>query len=53
MVWGIWSQHDPRLILCLGCAPRATFRLGGSRFDLFAITPSRALRNLYVQADGL
>ena len=27
--WTQWNQHNPRLIPCVGFAPRVTFRLGG------------------------
>ena len=37
---------DPRLISAVGFSPHGPCRLGGSRSDLFAITPCRALRNL-------
>ena len=40
------ESADPRLIYLVGCELQRPFRLGGSRSDLFAITPCRALRNL-------
>ena len=37
---------DPRLTLLAGFMPEGRVRFGGSRSDLFAITPCRALRTL-------
>ena len=42
----LMESADPRLISPVGSWPDSRFRLGGSRSDLFAITPCRTLRNL-------
>jgi hypothetical protein len=43
----LMESADPRLISPKDSKPRATYRLGGSRSDLFAITLLSTLRNLY------
>jgi hypothetical protein len=42
----LMESADPRLISYVGFSPRNSFRLGGSRSDLFAITRLTTLRNL-------
>jgi hypothetical protein len=41
------ESADPRLILLEDSKSNQSFRLGGSRSDLFAITLLSTLRNLY------
>ena len=43
----LMESADPRLILLKDSKSLLTYRLGGSRSDLFAITLSSTLRNLY------